>query len=43
MEIELSEGLYSIIKNPGSRAYSKTVFVFGVGIGRRNWDCPAFV
>ena len=43
MEIELSEDLQHYKESLVLRAYSKTVFVFGTGIGRRNGDCTAFV
>ena len=42
MEIELSEDLQHY-KESLVLGLTAKQFVFGIGIGRRNWDCPAFV
>ena len=43
MEIELSEDLQHYKESLVLGLTAKQFFVFGIGIGRRNWDCPAFV
>lgn len=43
MEIELSEDLQHYKESLVLGLTAKQFLFSGIGIGRRNWDCPAFV